>query len=115
MAMMLIAANGCHLSNMTEFRLWDLVDEGLLCPAASSMQLEWIVLPVEHREPSPPEGYVVSFVKFHRHRLGSPLSCFMRALLNHYGVKLQHLSPNAISNVVIFAAVCEGYLGVMPH
>ena len=25
------------------------------------------------------------------------------------------LSPNAISAVVIFAAVCEGYLGMMPH
>jgi hypothetical protein len=39
----------------------------------------------------------------------------MRALLHHYRVELQHLSPNAISNAVIFAAVCEGYLGVMPH
>ena len=39
----------------------------------------------------------------------------MRALLRHYGVELQHLSPNTISNMVIFAMVCEGYLVVMPH
>ena len=39
----------------------------------------------------------------------------MRALLHHYGVELQHFSPNAISAMAIFAAVCEGYLGVMPH
>ena len=39
----------------------------------------------------------------------------MRVLLHHYGVELHHFSPNAISAAVIFAAVCEGYLGVMPH
>jgi hypothetical protein len=76
---------------------------------------EWIPPSAEHRERSPLEGYVVSFVKFHRHGLGSPLSRFTRVLLQHYGVELQHLSPNAISTVAIFAVVCEGYLGVMPH
>jgi hypothetical protein len=39
----------------------------------------------------------------------------MRALVHYYGVELQHFSPNAISNVAIFAMVCEGYLGTMPH
>jgi hypothetical protein len=34
----------------------------------------------------------------------------MRALCHHYGVELQHFSPNTIT-----AAVCEGYLGMMPH
>jgi hypothetical protein len=58
---------------------------------------------------------MVSFIKFHHHGLGSPLSCFMRALLQHYRAELQHLSPNAISNAVIFTAVCKGYLGVMSH
>jgi hypothetical protein len=58
---------------------------------------------------------MVYFIKFHRHGLGSPLSRFMRAILHHYGVELQHLSPNAVSTKAIFAMVCEGYLGVMPH
>ena len=39
----------------------------------------------------------------------------MRALCHHYGVELQHFSPNAITTATIFAAVCEGYLGMMPH
>ena len=58
---------------------------------------------------------MVSFAKFHRHGLGSPPSCFMRALYHHYGVELQHFSPNAITTAVVFAAVCEGNLGIMPH
>jgi len=39
----------------------------------------------------------------------------MRALCHHYGVELQHFSPNAITTAAVFAAVCEGYLGMMPH
>ena len=39
----------------------------------------------------------------------------MRALCHHYGVELQHFSPNAITAAAFFAAVCEGYLGMMPH
>ena len=39
----------------------------------------------------------------------------MRVLCHHYRVELQHFSPNAITAVAVFAAVCEGYLGVMPH
>ena len=58
---------------------------------------------------------MASFVKFHCHGLGSPPSRFMRVILHHYGVKLQHLSPNAVSTAAIFAAICEWYLGVMPH
>ena len=57
----------------------------------------------------------MSFAKFHHHGLGSPPSRFMRAPCHHYGVDLQHISPNAITAAVVFAAVCEGYLGVMPH
>jgi len=39
----------------------------------------------------------------------------MRALCLHYGVELQHFSPNAITVTAVFATVCEGYLGMMPH
>ena len=113
--MRLIDADEWRPSIMTERRLWDLEKEGLLRPLTSSTRPEWISLLAEHREPSPPEGYVVSFAKLQRHGLGAPLSRFMWALCHHYGVELQHFSPNAISAVAIFAAVCEGYLGVMPH
>ena len=100
---------------MTERWLRDLEKEGLLRPRASSMWPEWIVPPTDHWEPNPLKGYIVSFAKFHHHGLGSPLSRFIRALCHHYIVELQHFSPNAITVVAIFAMVCEGYLGVMPH
>ena len=115
MPVRLIAADEWRPSMVTEHRLRDLVCEGLLRPVTSSTRPEWIAPPVEHQETNPPKGYVVSFIKFHRHGFGSPPRHFMRAFLHHYGVKLQHLSPNAISNTAIFVAGCEGYLGVMPH
>ena len=58
---------------------------------------------------------MVSFAKFHRHGLGTPPSRFMRALCHHYGVELQHFSPNAVTVAAVFTVVCEGYLGMMPH
>jgi hypothetical protein len=65
--------------------------------------------------PSPPLGYVVSFVSFHERGFGVPASRFMRAILHVYRVELHNLSPNSISQAAIFAAVCEGYLGIDPH
>jgi hypothetical protein len=73
------------------------------------------VPPTNHREPAPPEGYVVSFIGFHEMGLGMPLSQFMRALLHYYRVELHHLAPNSVSQAAIFAVVCEGYLGMEPH
>jgi hypothetical protein len=67
-----------------------------------------------HRELAPPEGYVVSFIAFHERGLGVPPSQFMRALLHYYKVELHHLAPNSVSQTAIFAAVCEGYLGMEP-
>ena len=115
MPVRLVAADNWHPSSMTERRLRDLEKEGLLCPRVSSTWPKWIAPPVDHREPNPPRGYIVSFAKFHHHNLGSPPSHFMRALYCHYDVELQHFSLNAITAMMVFAAVCEGYLGVMPH
>jgi len=115
MPVTLVAADDWHPSSMTERRLLELESEGLLRRRTSLSSPEWIAPPAGHREPQPPEGYVVSFAKFHRHGLGAPPSCFMRALCFHYGVELQHFSPNAITVAAVFAAVCEGYLGMMPH
>jgi len=115
MPVRLIATDDWRPSSMTERRLLELEKEGLLRPRTSSSRPEWIAPAADHREPRPPKGYVVSFAKFHRHGLGSPPSRFMRALCHHYGVELQHFSPNAITAAAIFATVCEGYLGMMPH
>jgi hypothetical protein len=82
---------------MTERRLEELVHDSLLRPRMSRDLPEWRVLPTNHREPAPLEGYMVSFVAFHERGLGMPLSRFMRAILYYYGVELHHLAPNSIS------------------
>jgi hypothetical protein len=101
-------------STVTAGDLEDLVAEGLLHPLSDERRPEWIP-PASGAAPSPPPGYVVSFVSFHERGFGVPASRFMRAILHHYGVELHNLSPNSISQPTIFVAVCEGYLGIAPH
>jgi hypothetical protein len=84
-------------SSVMERKLEELVHDGLLRPRANQSQLEWRVLPTNHREPAPLEGYVVSFIAFHERGPRMPPSQFMRALLHYYGVELHHLAPNSIS------------------
>ena len=110
MLVRLIAADDWRPSSMTERRLLELEREGFLCPRVSSLRPKWIAPAADHRERRPPKCYVVSFAKFHRHGLGSPPSRLMRALCHHYGVELQHFSPNTVTAAAVFAAVCEGYL-----
>jgi hypothetical protein len=71
-----------------------------------------IVPPAADREPNPPEGYVVSFVRYHERGFNAPASTFMRAMCYHYGVELHNFAPNAISQATTFVGVCEGYLGI---
>jgi hypothetical protein len=91
-----------------------LIADGLLCPLSDGPQPEWMA-PTSEADPTPPSGYVVSFIPFHERGFGVPASCFMRALLHHYGVELHNLNPNSIAQAAIFAAVCEGFLGIDPH
>jgi hypothetical protein len=100
-------------STVTAGDLEDLVAEGLLRPLSDERRPEWIP-PTSGAAPSPPPGYVVSFVSFHERGFGVPASRFMRAILHNYGVELHNLSPNSISQAAIFVAVCEGYLGIAP-
>jgi hypothetical protein len=101
-------------STVTAEDLEDLVAEGLLRPLSDERQLEWIP-PTSGTAPSPPPGYVVSFISFHERGFGVSTSRFMRAILHNYEVELHNLSPNSISQAAIFVAVCEGYLGIDPH
>jgi hypothetical protein len=71
--------------------------------------------PASEADPTPLPGYVVSFVSFHEWVFGVPASRFMRALLHYYGVELHNFNPNSIAQAAIFAAVCEGFLGIHPH
>jgi hypothetical protein len=54
-------------------------------------------------------------VAFHERGLGIPASRFLRVLPAWYEVELHNFNPNSISQVAIFIAVCEGYLGIPPH
>jgi hypothetical protein len=103
------------VSIVTADDLEDLVAEGLFRTLSDERQPEWIPPPPSGAAPSPPSGYVVSFVSFHERGFGVPASRFMWAILHNYGVELHNLSPNSISQAAIFAAVCEGYLGIDPH
>jgi hypothetical protein len=110
----ILPADAWARSSMMEQKLEELVRDGLLRPRASRTQLEWRVSPSDHREPTPPEGYVVSFMAFYERGFGVLVSPFMRALLHYCKVELHHLAPNSISQATIFMAVCEGYLGMEP-
>jgi hypothetical protein len=91
-----------------------LVVDGLLCPLSGDPQPEWVV-PPSRADPTPPPGYVLSFISFHGRGFGVPASRFMWALLHYYGVELHNFNPNSIAQAAIFAAVCEGFLGIDPH
>jgi hypothetical protein len=91
-----------------------LVSNGLLHPLSGGPQPEWMA-PGSKADLTPPPGYVVSFIPFHERRFGVPASRFMRALLHYYGVELHNFNPNSIAQAAIFAAVCEGFLGIDPH
>jgi hypothetical protein len=101
-------------STVTVDDLEALVADGLLRPLSGDPQPEWMALASE-ADPTPPPGYVVSFVSFHERGFGVPTSRFMRALLHYYRVELHNFNPNSIAQAAIFVAVCEGFLGIDPH
>jgi hypothetical protein len=101
-------------STFTVDDLEALVADGLLRPLYGDPQPEWMA-PSSGATPSPPSGYVLSFVSFHERGFGVPASHFMRAILHFYRVELQNLNPNSIAQAAIFAAVCEGFLGIDPY
>jgi hypothetical protein len=101
-------------STVTTDDLEALVADGLLRSFSGDPQPEWMV-PPSGAAPSPPSGYVLSFVSFHERGFGVPTSRFMRAILHFYGVELHNLNPNSIAQEAIFVAVCEGFLGIDPH
>ena len=68
-------------SNITPQRLEGLVHRGLLRPLSTIE--EWR-LPSDEDEPSPLEGYVVSFALFHELGFTVPAHKFLRGLLDYY-------------------------------
>jgi len=104
-----------HPCNVTEAALEAHVKGGLLRPVTDERMPEWLVPPVNDREPNPPPSYVVCFLSF-LDRLFGILACqFKRALVHYYDVELHNFNPNSIMQAVVFAMVCEGYLGIPSH
>ena len=102
-------------STATESVLEQLVADRLLRRNSDAGAPAWISPHLDETEPKPPQGYVVSFVRLHERGFGVPISKFMRALCEYYGVELHNFSPNSISQAAVFVAICKGYLGIEAH
>jgi hypothetical protein len=97
---------------VTRLALRELVTAGQLAANEDGRPAVWIDLPATDREPNPPFGYVVSFIRFHERGFAAPTSRFLRGLCFHYGVELHNFAPNAILQAAMFVSVCEGFLGI---
>jgi hypothetical protein len=84
-------------SSVTQEKLEELVEEGLLHPITDVVALEWIMPGVGVDVPNPPTGYILSFMAFHERGLGISTSRFLRALPVLYEVELHNFNPNSIS------------------
>jgi hypothetical protein len=99
-------------STATRLSLSELVTAGQLAANEDGRPAAWIVPQPNEREPNPPYGYVVIFIRFHERGFAAPVSRFTRALCYHYGVELHNLTPNAISQAATLVGACEGFLGM---
>jgi hypothetical protein len=70
---------------VTPFALNELVNGELLAPNVEGVPPAWIVPPASDREPNPPYGYIVSFIRLHERGFAAPASCFMRACATTMG------------------------------
>jgi hypothetical protein len=113
-ATVILSHDSWPFSTVTVEDMEALVTDGLLRPLFGGSQPEWMA-PGSEADPTPPSGYVVSFTPFHERGVGMLASRFMRALPHYYGVELHNFNPNSIAQAAIFAAVCEGFLGIDPH
>jgi hypothetical protein len=89
-----------------------LVTAGQLAANEDGRPPAWIVPSARDREPNPPFGYVVSFVRFHERGFAVPASCFLRGLCLHYGVELHNFAQNAISQVATFSTSARDFWGI---
>jgi hypothetical protein len=99
-------------STATRLALSELVNAGQLAANEDGQPPAWIDPPTADREPNPPFGYVVSFIRFHERGFAAPASRFLRGMCYHYGMELHNFAPKAISQAATFVGVCEGFLGI---
>jgi hypothetical protein len=99
-------------STATRLALSELVNAGQLGANEDGRPPTWIDPPARDREPNPPFGYVVSFIRFRERSFAASASRFLRGLCFHYGVELHNFALNAISQASTFVGVCEGFMGI---
>jgi hypothetical protein len=92
-------------STATRLALSELVTAGQLAANEDGRPVALIEPQVSDREPNPPYGYIVSFIRCHNRGFAAPASRFMRALCYHYGVEWHNFMPNAISQAATFVSV----------
>jgi len=68
-------------------------------------------------EDYPMEGTLeaIVFRDFVERGLALPVSKFLYALLEFWGIQLHHLTPQSILHLPIFTHFCEAFLGILPH
>jgi hypothetical protein len=81
-------------STTMRLALSELVYVGQLAVNEDGQPPAWIDPPARDREPNPPFGYVVSFIRFHERGFAVPASRFLRGLCFHYGVELHNFASN---------------------
>ena len=57
----------------------------------------------------------MSFTDFHNPRFVVLAFDFLHGFLHKYGVQLQHLPPNVVSQLAGFVIMCESFLGIAPN
>jgi hypothetical protein len=102
---------GNHMSVVSEFDLFHLVDVVVLLPKelCSWRICSGVTVLTEDTHDS------VIYVPFLIRGLALPVSPFFRGLLDFYNLNLTHLNPNSILQISIFVHLCEAYLGILPH
>jgi hypothetical protein len=98
-------------STMTEAKIQELVDRGLLRPKT---EVEWCAA-TGKEFPSEDVKEQVVFGSFFERGFNLPAGDFFRGLLYYYRLELVHLVPNSIIVVSSFIHFCEAYLGIPPH
>ena len=58
---------------------------------------------------------MVSFLAFHQRGLGYPAHWFLHALLNEWGLEMQHLNLTRVLHIAGFVTVSKAFLGMEPH
>src|SRR3954465_7753218 len=99
-------------SDITHRDIQEMVAEGYL-PAMEG--LAWRAVPAGEVTPSPQAGEKVYLKAQLVRGVSLPISNFFLAVLNHYRVQPQNLSPNSILALSNYTTLCEGYLGIKPR